>query len=274
MQKKTKRLVAVGAAVAAGALAVGVSTLPALAEDTGKSDGPSAKVINGTPAEEGEYPFIMRMTIDGQDGCAASLIRPDIALTAAHCTDAGSEFTVKYGSVDLESPDIKEVAVSEHTQSPDFGTPATFSSDWAVLKLETPIEDVEPVALAADDSLDLEEQTVIGWGVFDDSGEQSTKLLEANVPGVDDEKCAEAYGEDLDPDTMLCAGFYDEGGTDACQGDSGGPMGVVGEDGTFTQTGIVSWGQGCAEPKFPGVYAQVSGLVDDINAAADELSPA
>merc|ERR1719348_810060 len=53
---------------------------------------------------------------------------------------------------------------------------------------------------------------------------------------------------------MICAGL-DAGGKDSCQGDSGGPF-MCG----FGLDGIVSWGYGCAQPGFPGVYTQTSSL--------------
>lgn len=56
---------------------------------------------------------------------------------------------------------------------------------------------------------------------------------------------------------MFCAGL-DQGGKDACNGDSGGP--VIGSDGTLV--GVVSWGQGCAEPGYPGVYTRLGNYVD------------
>ena len=62
----------------------------------------------------------------------------------------------------------------------------------------------------------------------------------------------------MDGPTMICAG---EEGYDSCQGDSGGPM-TCGLDDMDPLCGIVSWGRGCAEAGYPGVYAQVSTYVD------------
>ena len=54
---------------------------------------------------------------------------------------------------------------------------------------------------------------------------------------------------------MICSG---EEGKDSCQGDSGGPMTC--DDGVLC--GVVSWGSGCAEAGYPGVYAEVADVVD------------
>jgi trypsin len=57
---------------------------------------------------------------------------------------------------------------------------------------------------------------------------------------------------------MFCAGV-NGGGKDACQGDSGGPLVI-----DNVLAGIVSWGYGCGDESYPGVYSNVSVLSEFI----------
>jgi trypsin len=61
---------------------------------------------------------------------------------------------------------------------------------------------------------------------------------------------------------MFCAGLA-AGGKDSCSGDSGGP---IINTSTGVLIGVVSWGQGCAEAGFPGVYTRLGNYVTWINA--------
>src|SRR6185503_11534419 len=121
-----------------------------------------------------------------------------------------------------------------------------------------------PVAAAGErstwDAGDLE--TIAGWGNTSADGEEYPDTLQkAQVPITTDTYCKSRYTEDdgwdFDPETMVCAG-YPEGGVDTCQGDSGGPLFGAAADGTRRVVGVTSWGNGCAQEDFPGVYARVA----------------
>lgn len=134
------------------------------------------------------------------------------------------------------------------------------ANDIALLKLETPFEfsdKVAPIKLPFKGQETTGNCTVTGWGTLSFFGQPSDILQKVTVPVVPDDKCRESYGKDDIKDSMICAG---EAGKDSCQGDSGGPM----RCGDYLG-GIVSWGQGCASPGFPGVYTQVSYFIDWIN---------
>jgi len=86
-------------------------------------------------------------------------------------------------------------------------------------------------------------------------------LQQAAVPVISREDCrkiSRAFRVYVTTN-MFCAG-YTEGGKDACTGDSGGPL-VCKQGDHWLQYGVTSFGWGCANPKKPGVYADVVSLL-------------
>lgn len=48
-------------------------------------------------------------------------------------------------------------------------------------------------------------------------------------------------------------------------GDSGGPLVVIDNNKNAVQIGIVSWGVGCAERGYPGIYSRITEARDWIH---------
>ena len=53
---------------------------------------------------------------------------------------------------------------------------------------------------------------------------------------------------------MMCASKLNK---DSCSGDSGGPLVLCHSDVSCTLVGVASWGVGCADNKYPGVYTRI-----------------
>ncbi|MFI7240817.1 S1 family peptidase [Streptomyces qinglanensis] len=264
--KHLKRVTAVGA-VALAAFSLSPSVASALPTDNpgGHRAAPDATAVGGSRAQQGAFPFMVRLSM----GCGGSMLSDDIVLTAAHCVDGSgpdTSITATGGVVDLEDPDAVTATSTEVVQAPGYdGT----GKDWALIKLDRPL-DQPTLATAQDDSYDKGDFTIAGWGADQEGGAQQRYLLTAQVPFVDDATCKSAYSG-LVEDEELCAGKMDTGGVDTCQGDSGGPMFRKDDAGEWIQVGIVSWGEGCARPGKPGVYTEVSTFAADIEAAAAQL---
>ncbi|MFG2921201.1 S1 family peptidase [Streptomyces sp. NPDC048305] len=243
--------------------AVALATLSL--QPSGASAAP-APVVGGTRAAQGEFPFMVRLSM----GCGGALYSPTVVLTAAHCVSASgnnTSITATAGTVDLQSSSAVKVRSTKVLQAPGYNG---YGKDWALIKLAQPINQ-PTLKITTTTAYDTGTFTIAGWGAATEGGGQQRYLLKATVPYVSDTTCRQAYGSDLVPAEEICAGYVSTGGTDTCQGDSGGPMFRKDNTGAWIQVGIVSWGEGCARPGYPGVYTQVSTFASAIASAAATL---
>ncbi|SEF34603.1 Trypsin [Amycolatopsis pretoriensis] len=251
-------------ALAALAAAASFAT-PAIA-----AQPPSTDVVGGTRAAQGEFPFMVRLSM----GCGGALYTKQIVLTAAHCvsrTGSNTSITATVGVVDLNSTSAQKIRSTYVYQSPTYGT--STGGDWALIKLASPVSGLSTLPIATTSSYNNGTFTVAGWGAAREGGAQQRYLLKATVPFVDDATCQSQGGSypDLIPSAEICAGNLASGGVDTCQGDSGGPMFRRDNAGAWIQVGIVSWGDGCARAHAPGVYTEVSTFASKIASAAAGL---
>lgn len=247
-----------------GAAALAVASL----QPVSAAQAAPSPVVGGTRAAQGEFPFMVRLSM----GCGGALYTQQIVLTAAHCvsgTGANTSITATAGVVDLNSTSGRVQVKSTYVyRAPGYNGNG---KDWALIKLASPITTQSTLKLATTTEYNTGTFTIAGWGSATEGGAQQRYLLKATVPFVSDAACRAFSGySDLVADDEICAG-YTAGGTDTCQGDSGGPMFRRDANNEWIQVGIVSWGIGCARANAPGVYSEVSTFASAIASAAASL---
>ncbi|KPM11130.1 serine protease-like protein 10 [Sarcoptes scabiei] len=252
------------------------------ADDCGRRLVRRPKIINGSNALHGQYPWMISLMLNNRHHCGGSLINENWILTAAHCVYHVDQtrFQVKLGGhfrnkeSEPTSITINEVIAIPH---PGFNF-AHFNDDLALIRLSKRVSYtryIQPICLpsARVPRTQPPKATVIGWGKLRQGGFSADTLQEVEIPIVDNDKCVSWYremGKILSiKHTQICAGL-EQGGKDACQGDSGSPMMITDRSKRSTVIGVVSAGIGCALPKLPGLYTRVSSYLDWIKNIMDK----
>lgn len=238
----------------------------------------SPKIINGRDADFNEFPYIvsirraeLEMILDLPFHiCGGSIIDSNTVLTASHCLfdSVGNQLTepesffVVAGFLRLftEYANSSRFLVTKIYSHPNFNT-QTLDNDIAILKVAPTFSfnllNIQPIQIET--NLDLDEGTecsVHGWGVlYNDYPVYPDFLQTVDIKISNFENCYYSYDESITV-KQLCASDTDK---DSCYGDSGGPLVC-----NNVLVGIVSFGNECAQPNYPGVYTKVAAYQDFI----------
>ncbi|KAF0288616.1 Trypsin [Amphibalanus amphitrite] len=243
----------------------------------------NVRIVGGEVVPRKALPWMVGITslIGRGPYCGGSIINERFILTAAHCVKnrEASRISVlvrKYKR--YRDEDQIRFYVKQIIKHPDYNKIRS-DSDIAILELRDTLRElissedgrVRPICLPsaacgggsgpAEACLTGRTSLIAGWGLLrQDSLDYPDVALQVELPVLSNDKCAEDYANEpfVITSNMVCAGLP-EGGKDTCQGDSGGPM-MLRDSATKVHTlvGVVSFGKGCAQRGFPGVYARVS----------------
>ncbi|XP_055344648.1 serine protease 1-like [Paramacrobiotus metropolitanus] len=248
----------------------------------------TGRIVGGTPALAHSWPWQIFFNVVGTSFCGGSLISSNWVLTAAHCckNKNAASINIYLGAQDISQPEPDRIMrqVKRLVIHPNYDYDSN-ANDFCLAELVLPVErsaGIIPVCLPSESDPPVGTKCyVTGWGEMqanrarmqqvptrlgqqDDATNEisirskrsaSNVLMQTDVAIVDQSACNAAYSGGIDS-TMICAASP---GKDTCQGDSGGPL-VCQRTGTqtFVLYGVASFGRGCGQPDFPGVYGRVS----------------
>ena len=227
----------------------------------------ASAIVGGKPVNPPfKYPWLVSLENGDFHFCGGSLLDATTVVTAAHCSQrsVSSRLKVLAHRHDLRASasaekglEFKVTKITVHPKYDD-NNQANDVAIWKVKLVSGDANLINANLIELDDgsfAKDNSTLVVSGWGTTSAGGSASKILLETQVDVFNQESCKAQY-PDLDA-TSICAAAP---GKDTCQGDSGGPMFSVGDDGKVHLVGLTSYGQGCADPKYAGVYSRVSEL--------------
>lgn len=228
--------------------------------------------------------YVALVRIGSSGSCSGALIAPEWVLTAGHCASGFRPEMLRVEFQREKRVKIQVVEIVSHETYDSMPADVAYLSgyDIALLRLERPLEGIEPARLPTkDDSAFRLDPRAFGYGL-DENDDFHNRLGARRVVIEEGAWAKELFGEDFrrrrqlsaygvrswreaidsDADVVIERSLIDSA---VCSGDSGGPL-VASNGNRDAVVGIVSYGPHCSTP-YPSVYTRISWFVDWIRAA-------
>jgi len=234
----------------------------------------STYIVGGSPAVDGQWPFVAGLKLDGQFRCGTALIHTNWTITSYHCvTGATGAWSVEFGSV--TRGDGIDIPVDSVVLNPDYGVgTGAYPNDLAVIRLSTPADTTNPnintinFGATGTDWTALNCYT-IGWGKNCSTCNYPTVLQQLNIAVISDETGEQRWKDSYNNVTHV--GVWDALYQDKipCRGDEGTPLTCVNDESEWVLVGTGSWGDAVCSPAQPFLYTLVEEYKEWICTATD-----
>jgi len=222
----------------------------------------SINIVNGDKAKECRWKHQVSLQRSGNHFCGGTLITREWVVTAAHCLGTGSmQVVAGLWRIWRSTSNTQQRDSSRIIGHPNYQ--GKNDNDIALIKVSSPFRMTSCVGTArlpTDATPAGRSCWISGWGTLRSGGSSPDILQEGKVSTISNYNCwaKSGYRQSQIDSSMLCAQGKTSSGQiiDACQGDSGGPL-VCWKNNGWELHGATSWGRGCADRSYPGVWARV-----------------